>query len=540
MICTLFPGLRLQRILTTIMFILGSVTSIALLRPPPIQADPTQSAVRLLQNEAIDSAAITPDGNTVVFVHSTTRQLKTLYSMPFAGGERIALTTPFALYDVISFDLHPDGKRVLVSTRLRSQYEIYTIRIDGTERIDLAPLISDLGRLRKKSISPDGHFLVWQIRGEQFYEEFGYLGTDLFVMPLDGQSPPRRLSAPRTGSSIDEWKFSPTGASVLYFERDDYNTREVRLYNAPLYRGPVVLIDQFITPYYGSYVVSDDGLFVIYERYGPKPDYERTLYVSPTTVSAPTKVPLPPDGKIGSIYQVRFTADNRRIIYTMRSDTRPGVFNVPRDGRGPIIELTSSLPDPVKTPWFKLSKDKQEVLIEYSYDDDWAHRAFLNVGIQGEDPVQRTLPPAIGYSREMWITPNTHAIILFLNDQFLEAPRMGGSLLLLSDQVSNINYYRMQFVGAADHLLFSGIAADTGEQALFLTPSDHTSSLVRLSGTLRFGENDLYGFQADASGSRVIFWGVRDPALDTPALFAVETGLPPQPVLLHLPLVAVD
>jgi hypothetical protein len=410
----------------------------------------------------------------------------------------------------------------------------------------------------------DGKWQVWQIDDEKLSNEYGSAGGDLFVMPVDGSQPPRHLNAPlASGQGIYNWEISPDGARVLYYEGDMYPPGKILFYSVPLAPGDPVLIDQLpvpitstsYTPYgsdttYWSYYpwipefyIRHDGLAVIYRRYDSARQKTSKLYVSPTTASEPAQVPLPPEiGALPISYDdFMFTPDHARIIYSLRfapedAPIQHAVFNVPLNGMDEFINLTADLPPNRKSMWFRAANyagTARELLIAYQLDDD------LGVNILWVDAEGKRIGhiPAERTSSSSWqqLAPQNQALISIANDQLWSLPRGATEPILLSGEVRNLSGYRLQFIHAGSHVLFIGVDPELGGQALYLVAVDDPTSLTRLSGALDFGERGLQSFATDANGQRVIFRGVETGAND-PALYAVETGLPPLLKQMFLPM----
>jgi len=141
-------------------------------------------------------------------------------AVTISEGSRGAGSADVWIYDLsrgvrtrLTFDPHdegglvwsPDGSTLIFSSNRQGPYDLYTIAVGGNQPERLLYASSDAKF--PCSVSPDGRFLL-------FAEEHEGTGTDLMLLPLDGEAEPRPFIT--TLFNQPHGAFSPDGRWVAY------------------------------------------------------------------------------------------------------------------------------------------------------------------------------------------------------------------------------------------------------------------------------------------------------------------------------------
>jgi TolB protein len=157
---------------------------------------------RLTEYPQDDSApSWSPDGRRLAYLRNMGR--RDIWVMRADGSEQVNLTrTPNV--DDNEPVWAPDGERVLFNTRKEGVAEIYSIKLDGTDRKN----ITTNGAFNHGvKFSPDGRHIA-------FVSNLGSAGGRIWVMEASGASP-RRLSTSEMG---DDWQVEwSTDGKRVYF-----------------------------------------------------------------------------------------------------------------------------------------------------------------------------------------------------------------------------------------------------------------------------------------------------------------------------------
>jgi tricorn protease len=175
-------------------------------------------AVRLTANDSFDSnPRWSPDGAWIAF-NSDREGGSQVFLIPAVGGRARQLTHHGAATTV--HDWFPDGRGLLVTSG-RDTYRAAIYRLDAVSG-RLSRLLEDESHCQFPSLSPDGKWLAYQRGALVDLIRKGYRGSanfDIYLAPVDGSAPPRRL----TDSDRNDWwpLWSGDGRSVLYVSERD-------------------------------------------------------------------------------------------------------------------------------------------------------------------------------------------------------------------------------------------------------------------------------------------------------------------------------
>lgn len=145
------------------------------------------------------SVSVSPDGKTAAYgianpnagtgVHLD----GTVVLLDLGTGEELAAVAASAPdYPSLPLEFAPDGSNVLVQTDVCREWNLAVLGLDGTLRQIAGP-----GGFYVVEYSPDGSLVAFT------------RGTELWVVPSDGKSPPRQLATGIHGPAGFEW--SPDG-----------------------------------------------------------------------------------------------------------------------------------------------------------------------------------------------------------------------------------------------------------------------------------------------------------------------------------------
>jgi hypothetical protein len=131
-------------------------------------------------------------------------------------------------------------------------FELYRARLDGLSMpvlIDSEPFPAVA--MDEFHLSPDGSWASYRIR----YEVSSIAWFDVFILPTDGSSSPRRVDSPNQDGSSSGAQFAPGGNRVLFTEYDPSGPVS-ELFSAPLV-GPTAFL--FLIDDDDDWCISSDG-----------------------------------------------------------------------------------------------------------------------------------------------------------------------------------------------------------------------------------------------------------------------------------------
>ena len=146
--------------------------------------DPDGSDLRLVVDDEVNNGfpSWSPDGDRLVFKGG-----RRLYVVPAAGGPRVALTGPDYYSNFPQWS--PDGERILFTSNLGGDFELYTVRPDGT---DLRRLTHAPGNDAHSAWCAGGEWIVFSSSRTGFKDEMALYDSvpqpygEIFAMRADG------------------------------------------------------------------------------------------------------------------------------------------------------------------------------------------------------------------------------------------------------------------------------------------------------------------------------------------------------------------
>ena len=146
--------------------------------------DPDGADLRLVVDDEVNNGfpSWSPDGDLLVFKGG-----RRLYVVPAAGGPRVALTGPDYYSNFPQWS--PDGERIMFTSNLGADFDLYTIRPDGT---DLRQLTHAPGNDAHSAWCAGGEWVVFSSSRTGFKDEMALYDSvpqpygEIFAMRADG------------------------------------------------------------------------------------------------------------------------------------------------------------------------------------------------------------------------------------------------------------------------------------------------------------------------------------------------------------------
>ena len=372
--------MRSTACLVSILALMAAAPEALAQTPPPAAAAaetvrPTYTAAQFYDTTSYGMAysgakAFSPDGASVL-ISSDKTGVFNVYALPLAGGEPVALTasTTSAARAVSYFpsdarvlftqdgggdeldhvfvraedgavtDLTPgdklkadflgwskDGKTFYLTSNGRNEEAFDVIAYDATT---YAPRVvfENPGGLTPAALSPDGRWLVLD-------KALTSANNDLYLLDLTAGGEPRLLTPHEGDVAYIAYDFTPDSRAVLI--GTDEGGEFTQAWRHDLATGgktPLIQADW-------------DTMFVFHSPSGRyrvsalNADAKTELTLLDTSTDRPVALTGLPDGDIG---QVRFSDDERRIAFTVSSDTSPADVFVADLGTGQTRRLTQAL-----------------------------------------------------------------------------------------------------------------------------------------------------------------------------------------------------
>lgn len=511
----------------------------------PAQAALSVGEVRQLAPATADGMTFSPDGAFVVYTQGSDRSLDVvLKSVDFSGSQEALLSdTLTAEQGILLYEITGDSRRVvaLAHPTDRDLATLYSIPIAGGQRASLAPNLPADTAVDFFRVTPDGQQVIFQTRKKSGVSPEV---AELFVVPINGSSPPRRLNAALTGiQTVEQWLVSPDGGAVILM----IGRSPITIQRAQLSGGVPTTLDTFTLPSGANaqqliYGVTADGGRVVYRR--PTSDTSEQLYVASTSGGGASPVVAPED--VQFFTPLGLTPDSSTVVYAVRfNGGAEGIYAAPLSGSGGFVDLKGSLPAENTSFTGEISPDGERVLVQaFAYTQGRVLASTIMISGTNEVliPLQAPLGEGIRLSR---ITPAGTRVVYREGNNFYSMPIAGGAPVRVAANINpNATLPIMLAVTSDDrYMVFRGQV--NGEQGypLFITPLDTADGLQRLSGSIPVlpGPPLLSSggipFVMYPSGQWVIFRGTTNANGTSTSLYAVTTGTVPRDQRLFLPLI---
>lgn len=527
-----------------------SLILFALISPLPTHAALQIGQVLKLADKPIAKATLSPNGVSVVFISQNDVLDSTLKSIPFKGGQAVSLTPqPITASGSLSYSITGDSSRVVILSQLTGSDtpDLYSIPIRGGQITHLAANLPAGTTVDFFRLTPDGKAVVFQATRTV---SLLYHPTEIYVVPVDGSSVPRRLNAAfGTNDTVRQWVLSKDGSRVVYLVGQEGSGVAVQLVGVALAGSIPAMIDTFTIPSGVSqilFTLSDDGSRIVYRR--PVSETEEQLFTASTTSGGPAQVSAPATAKIFSVAGI--TPDNGKVVYTAGPVTgTEGVYSAPLTGGGSFTSFMGNLPAD-SSFGATMSPDGAHVLITAT-SNTTLRTSLVSTSINGSAPflIEPQLPSGGGISLSR-ITPDSARIVYREGSQYFSTPITGGSPVLIADNMDSAatnQSFLLNFTADSKYMIFRGRVVGEQGYPLFITPVAEAGGLQRLSGQIATVAgppvvgSGVLGFALDSSGGRIVFLGTTNPVGGAMSVYAVETGTQPAGLYekyLYLPLLS--
>lgn len=327
--------------------ILGAVAALATLAslavvPSTVGAgepgDPTRLNTDLLAGSNERQVAISPDGETVLYVAAQdTASTEELYAVPIDGGtpRKLNHTLPVA-DDVSSFKLSPDGERVLYTARgaASGPVRLWSVPLSGGTPVAVSGTLVT-GDVGEYQITPDSSRVVFLADGNTADI------TEIYSRAIDGSGSRVRLNDALSAAGdlvLSRLLISPDSSKVIYRIFDD-SAELFQLYsadvdsagtqarvNGALVAGGNVDGDDYVITSDSQRVVyladqDTDDIFELYQAPitggGSSTKLSGSIADPPGVVEGSTYVS--PDGEY-AVFRIYDPVDDRFQLYSARVD----------------------------------------------------------------------------------------------------------------------------------------------------------------------------------------------------------------------------
>lgn len=221
-----------------------------------------------------DEFSISPDGTRVVYLNPRIKGPSfgaDLYSVDLIGGAPIRLNDPLPANGTVGdFAIDPTSSKVVFEGSAESAdlNEIFTVPIGGGVVTKISGDMQDADGTFRFALSPDGSTVVFRLDRDL---SPGVITIEIMAVPLAG-GPVSSLAGPLMPErQIEQQAFSPDGNSLVYAAQTDSFDR-VELFVVPLDgSAPVRRINQILPDgatvgdgFNDEFQFSDDGRFIVF------------------------------------------------------------------------------------------------------------------------------------------------------------------------------------------------------------------------------------------------------------------------------------
>lgn len=410
-----------------------------------------------------------------------------LYSIPLAGGTPVRLNTDLPLGPVLgrikTFATSPDGQwaAYMAEGELRFKHELYVSPTDGSEPArKLSPDSGEAG-----GYAPQAGMLRFTHDSARivYLADHDVRNTlDLYVVPVDGSTPPERLTA-MTGSygvrpgfeltpqgdhavglaqvpgssayqlfsvrldgsapavqlsgatGATSFRVSPDSSRVVYA---DYSSNRESLRSVPVEGGPSVELQGIgaFTADLGEYVISADGVWVVYRYDAGFGSSVPQLHSIPADASGPR---LTFGGTGGAVGSFELTPDGQGVVYLRQVNGPSGSFELllaPLDASSWLPLNPPSAQGPYSAALgFRVSPDGTRVALLADQEAD-GEVAFYSLPLDGSQqltPLTPNFPIDSSPWQDFVLSPDGSSVLYFSDvadpgvDELYSVPLAGGS-----------------------------------------------------------------------------------------------------------------
>jgi putative cell wall-binding protein len=306
----------------------------------PVQLNPVLADGTQVQ----DDYAVTPDGQSVLYrARHADDDFLEVHRVPITGGAAQRVRASGAGDIHFSWQLTPDGTRVVYIAPESGRFQLYSVPATGGAPTRLNPLLTDAGReVVGFGISPDSARVVYRAKQDS-------ANTHLYSVPTDGSAEAVRIHEDlHTGYNASQFAFSPDSTTVAYVAWLD-GADAAGAYRVPI-AGPGAasvplhppLAEGSLGPYQPEFAPDGAHIAVVVDLETPG---QRALYTVPATGGAPVRLSPPAaPGAYGASSGMQWSSDASRVFFVgeFAAPDHWDAFVAPTAGPGSErVQLTS-------------------------------------------------------------------------------------------------------------------------------------------------------------------------------------------------------
>jgi len=502
-------------------------------------------------------------GSDVVFVRpvyfSPDPLFQGLYGLPIDGGQPWLLNGPPSAGEGVlgSFLVHPDGQRVVYRNGDANREALFLVRADGTEpSLQRTPLLTNGRHVEDLQLTADGERIVYradqhtdelfelfsldmdgnggpvtvngplaQVPGggdlRSFVPEFDERSVvytadqdedevvDLYVVSVDGESPPVNLTAPLPGAGdVTGFAVGAHSNHVAFGYDLPGAALHSRLYGARTSPVAGQLLDSSAEEILAPFALTPDATHVLYRK-GPALD-DCDLFTCPMDgSSAPERL-----GDFLKVLEFELAPGGDTVVFVAHAENpdqaRHWIYAAPADGSGAPIQLNAPAPNYSTVSRFEFSPDGRAVFLA---DQETRNvNELFSVPIDGSGSPSKLNDTLVADGQVLDFSVATGApLVVYRADQesvgvpeLFAVPAAGSSIPL---RLTPGRYVEDDHVLSSDGAFVfyrsRTIGGDVTELHVVRTDGSW-SKPVNLGGTLVPG-GDVVAFQVAPNGSQVVF-----------------------------------
>lgn len=415
---------------------------------------------------SVENAAWSPDGSRFAFqTNSTaTKKLQSVELLTYSiADQKVTELTSNSNFDGDP-GWSPDGQSLVFSSDRDGNYEIYSMKFDGS---DIRRLTNNAGHDSFPKYSPDGTQIAFNSNIERET-------TDVYVMNSDGQNPIRLTDS--KGNELTRNGWSPDGTKLAYNSDVDGND-EIYVMDVEPFKPQLLIEDKDAELQTPSY--SPDGRKVVYtaefaDKHSELRIYDRVTRRSTLLLNTSSPQNYP-----------RWSPDGQWIAFHQEVNGKWDVFKIRPNGE----QLTNLSNDPSSDSIPTWSGDSATIYFRSNRNGDSENSELFKMNADGTG--QTVLPIKKGKVGWGSVSPNGTEIA-FASDRNGDAEKLFdifiGDLATGTERpVASRSKNDIQSTFSNDGSSLAFVAASDGNQEIYITRSDG-SGMLRLT---RNSANDL-------------------------------------------------
>lgn len=449
--------------------------------------------------------------------------------------------------DVQSYRFLPDGSALYVADQDTDEvHELYFVAPSGGVPRKLSGALVEGGDVLatpgRQGFMPtlDGTRVVYM--ADQDIDDV----LELFVVPVNGSAPPRKLNRPfGPGASLYSFgsapfQLSPDGARVVYLAHDERHGTTLELHSAMLDgSAPPVQLNALATGTTARFGIVPGGRFVLFTA-NPYHSSAFELFRVPIDGSAaPQRINVPFDQ--GSV-DFQISPDGQRVVFRFW----PGqLLSAPIDPGYPIVSLNGPGLAGRGVSDYRISPDGRHVVFlgDLTLDEVYELHSVPIAGGTAPRVLNGALVAGGDVAPGFRISPNGARVVYRADQDIDDVPELysvaleGGPAVKLSDALpagrSVADDFALGWLG--QRVVYRSDRDGERVFELFSAPLRGGAAALKLSGPLAPGASVLAGFLA--SESRAFYLADDADASDARELFSVPLDGGAAPSAISAPLV---